>query len=576
MKSLIHCLALFVLLVPMLAKADDPAPEIASGREEKELAQAGRYMMATAHPLATQAGEDVLRRGGSAMDAAIAAQLMLNLVEPQSSGLGGGAFILYYDHASGRVRAYDGRERAPAAATPDWFIQQGQPLRYGPAVNSGLSVGVPGLARLLEMAHREHGKLPWAELFEPAIQRAEAGFAVTPRLRASIEYFRAQLAAQAGAAGYFLDAQGQPWPVGHVLKNPAFARTLRLLAQQGAQAFYQGQIALDIVGAVRAHERPGDMTLDDLASYRVVEREPVCSAYRGYRVCGMPPPGGGVTVLQMLGILRHVDMAGVAPLSVDAVHYFSEAGRLAYADRERYLADPAYIDVPVAAMLDEAYLKRRAALIRPERSMGRAEPGEPVAGGLARFGQGNDAPQPSTSHLVAVDAQGNVVSMTTTIEAAFGSKIFVHGFLLNNELTDFSRTAMDAQGRLAANRVQGGKRPRSAMSPTIVFRDGQPVLAVGAPGGPAIINFVAQTLVGVLDWGLNVQQAVAQPHFGSRNGCTELEAGTALRDLVEPLRARGHDICEFSLPSGIQGIAITSAGLQGGADPRREGVARGD
>ncbi len=549
----------------------DPDPEGAGARRDKQLAHAQRFMVATAHPLATRAGLSILRQGGSAMDAAIAAQLMLNLVEPQSSGLGGGAFMIYYDKAANRLHTYDGRERAPRAARPDWFLDQGRPLGYGPAVNSGLAVGVPGLARLLEMMHGAHGRLPWRGLFEPARHQAREGFAVSERLHQSIARNRTELAAQPAAARYFLNAQGQPWPVGHLLKNPELARTLHTLAEEGADAFYRGAIAQDIVAAVRSHERPGEMRLDDLADYRAIEREPVCGPYREYRVCGVPPPAAGVAVLQMLGILQHVPMASFAPLSADAVHYFSEVGRLAYADRDHYVADPAFVDVPVRAMLDAGYLRSRAALLNPARSMGRAEPGE-----LGDRGRGQDVSQPSTSHLVVVDAQGNVASMTTTIEAAFGSKIFVRGFLLNNELTDFSRLPNDERGRPVANRVEGGKRPRSSMSPTIVFRDGQPVLAVGAPGGTAIINFVAKTLVGVMDWKLDIQQAIALPNFGSRNGCTELESGAGLKPLAPLLRLRGHEVCAFDLPSGLHGIAVGPDGLQGGADPRREGLALGD
>ena len=567
--------ALSLASLPVLVQGRAPAPEVGSGWEEKVLVHARRVMMATAHPLASQAGYEILQQGGSAMDAALAAQLVLSLVEPQSSGLGGGAFIVHYDHNSDRIQSYDGRETAPAGVTSDVLTARGQALDYGVAVNSGFSVGVPGLLRLLELAHRHHGKLPWPVLFEPAIQRAQNGFAVTRRLHVSIAHNRPELAAQPAAAGYFLDQQGQPWPVGHILRNPVLAQTLRLLAERGAEAFYEGTIAQDIVAAVRSHARPGVMSMDDLLRYRALEREPVCSNYRVFRICGMAPPGSGVTVQQMLGILEHFPMSEFAPLGVDAVHYFAEAGRLAYADRDRYLADPAFVNVPVQAMLSHDYLSARAALIQPERSLGVAQAGEPVPRSAA-FGQGEEEPQPSTSHLVAVDAQGNIVSMTTTIEAAFGSKIFVRGFLLNNELTDFSWVSRDALGHWAANRVEPGKRPRSAMSPTIVLRDGKPIAALGAPGGTAIVNFVARTLVGVLDWGLDIQQAITLPHFGSRNGCTELEKDTALQALVGVLQDRGHDVCESEFPSGLQGIVITPDGLQGGADPRREGVAIGE
>ncbi|MCB5362616.1 gamma-glutamyltransferase [Pusillimonas sp. CC-YST705] len=573
--SALLALTLTLLCAAIPAQGADPDPEGSSGRTEKSLVQAQRFLMAAAHPLATQAGYDVLRKGGDAMDAAIAAQLMLNLVEPQSSGLGGGAFILYYDQSEDRLHSYDGRESAPAGAAPDGFLKDGKPLTYGQAVNSGLAVGVPGLARVLEMAHRAHGVLPWAELFEPAIGRAESGFAVTPRLHLSIEGNRSGLAAHAAAADYFLDEQGRAWPVGHILKNPAFAASLRALAAGGADALYEGEIAESIVRAVRTHERPGSLSMEDLAAYRAIEREPICGPYREYRVCGMAPPGGGLAVQQLLGILEHFPMSQYPPLSVDAVHYFAEAGRLAYADRDYYLADPAFVHVPTQALMDPVYLRARAALIQPELSLGVAEPGKPLKSG-PDWGRGQESVQPSTSHLVAVDDQGNVVTMTTSIEAAFGSKIFVRGFLLNNELTDFSRVPRDAQGKWVANRVEPGKRPRSAMSPTMVFRHDQPVVALGAPGGTAIVNFVAQALVGVLDWGLDIQQAIALPHFGSRNACTELEAGTVLGSLAQPLRERGHEICVHELPSGLHGVMLTPQGLQGGADPRREGLALGD
>ncbi|MBO9356347.1 gamma-glutamyltransferase [Bordetella petrii] len=551
-------------------------PEAASGYTARQAVTAQRTMVATANPLATQAGYRMLQAGGSAVDAAIAAQLVLGLTEPQSSGLGGGAFLVYYAARDGRLRVYDARETAPAAARPDRFMRNGQPLPFKQAVNNGLSVGTPGLLRGLELAHRQQGTLPWRSLFEPAIALATQGFAVSPRLHALLAESRDELLAQPAAARYFFGPDGQPWPVGHVLKNPQYAEVLRKVADKGADAFYHGDIAHDIVAAVRAHAVPGDLSAADLAGYRARTREPVCGDYRAYRLCGPPPPSSGpLAVLQMLGILQHFPMDKLGPRSVETVHYFAEAGRLAFADRGFYVADPDFATVPVRAMLDPAYLARRAALIHPDRALGTALPGDP-AGLLARRGLDDALEVPSTSHIVAVDARGDVLSMTSSIESAFGSKIFVRGFLLNNELTDFSLSFKDPEGRLVANRVQPGKRPRSSMAPMIVLRDGKPYMAVGSPGGSAIINYVAKTLVGVLDWRLDIQQAISLPNMGSRNQATEVERGTPLEDLMPALRGMGHEVKAVDFPSGIQGIVIEPGRLTGGADPRREGLVLGD
>lgn len=554
---------------------EDRNPESSSGYTEKSAVHAKRYVLATANPHATQAGYEILRKGGSALDAAIAAQMVLTLVEPQSSGIGGGAFVVYYDKAHKTLTTYDGRETAPAAATPERFMADGKPLPYSASVNSGLSVGVPGVLRALEMAHKQQGKLPWADLFQPAIALAKDGFRVSPRLHAMLQN-SPELARQKAAAAYFFDHAGEPWPVGHLLKNPDLAKVLRQIAQQGADAFYEGDIANDIVAAVRSHSTPGDMTLADLAGYQARQREPLCGNYRLYRICGMPPPSSGTLgVLELLGVLQHVPMGAFKPEGLQAVHYFSEAGRLAYADRDYYVADPDFIDVPVQALISPVYLESRFALIRPDRSMGIAQPGDPV-GKLGSFGRDNALEIPSTSHIVAVDAFGDVVSMTTTVEAAFGSKIFVKGFLLNNQLTDFSRDPVDDGGKLVANRVQPNKRPRSTMAPIIVFRDNEPYMAVGSPGGSVIVNYVAKTLVGVLDWKMGVQQAISLPNFGSRNKQTELEKGTALAVLVKPLEAMGHKVRMQEFPSGVQAIVIDRSGLTAGADPRREGSALGE
>lgn len=549
-------------------------PEAATGSSARALVRAKQWMAVAANPLAADAGRAVLRDGGSAVDAAIAMQLVLALVEPQSSGLGGGAVLVVFDAASQAVRSYDGRETAPAAATPALFLRDGKPLPFADAVNSGLSVGTPGVLRALELAHQRHGRLPWARLFAPAIALAERGFPVSPRLHRQIAGNRALRAQEAARAYFYPD--GQPAPVGHLLKNPALADVLRRVATEGVDAFYAGEIAADIVRAVRSHERPGVLEEEDLRRYRAVERDPVCGSYRADRLCGMgPPSSGAIAVLQMLGMLEQHKMADMLPQSREAVHYFSEAGRLAFADRERYVADPGFVEVPVAALLDQRYLGWRGAQIDSRQSMGIAQAGDPVKL-LQRRGQGDAADVPSTTHLVAIDADGNGVSMTSTIESEFGNKIYVRGFLLNNQLTDFSLSPVDADKRPVANRVEAGKRPRSAMAPLVVLRDGRLFMLLGSPGGSSIINFVAKTLIGVLDWRLDIQQAIALPNMGSRNRDTEIESGTVLESLREDLRAQGHRVNIMPLPSGVHAIMVTRDGLEGGADPRREGVAAGD
>ena len=548
------CAALFFFCFGAAAQLG--SPEIDTGRTERQAAYAKRFMVAAADPLAVEAGLEMLRAGGSAADAAIAVQLVLGLVEPQSSGLGGGAFVLHWSQNDKRVRSYDARETAPAAARPERFLdRQGNPEEFMLAVASGRAVGVPGVPRLLEHLHREHGKLPWARLFEPAIRLAEGGIAKTRRLTRLLE--REQLLGDDPAARTLFYS-------GRRIVNRAYGATLRTLAQQGADAFYRGAIAEDIVRAVRAHARPGDMTLEDLAAYRVIERDPICGAYRGYRLCGMgPPSSGGVSVLEMLGILERTGFATAKPGSAQAVHLFSEAARLAYADRLRYIADPAFVPQPVAKLLDAKYLDARAKLIG-ERSMVFALPGN------------LDGEAAGTSHLSIVDGEGNAIAMTTTIEHAFGSRILVRGFLLNNQLTDFAFQPTIA-GRPAANRVQPGKRPRSSMAPTFVFeRDARLKMAIGSPGGLTILNYVAKTLVATLDWGMDIQSAISYPNFGSTNGPTFLERRTAIEELGDALAERGHVLNFTSLTSGLHGIERVPGGWRGGADPRREGMAAGD
>ncbi|QNA88414.1 gamma-glutamyltransferase [Massilia sp. Dwa41.01b] len=567
-------------------EAAQRAPEISTGYADKAGWAARKYMVVAAHPLAVEAGYQILRKGGSAIDAAIATQMVLTLVEPQSSGIGGGAFLMHYDGK--KVQAFDGRETAPKAADEHLFQKpDGTPLSRTAGIVGGRSVGAPGVLRMLELAHKQHGKLPWKTLFEPAIRLSERGFPVSERLNGLLTW-DAHIRKDPAAGSYFYDAAGKPWPVGHVLKNPALAKTLREIARGGADAFYKGHIARDIAAKVRSHPtNPGLLTARDIADYRPKLRDPVCSDYRVYTVCGMPPPSsGGIAVAQMLGMFETRDMASLAPKDgvpgVDALHLFSEVGRLAYADRNRYAADTDFVPLPgrgLPALIDKQYLARRAALIT-ERSMGEAPAGNPLGLDVA-WGRDNAIETPSTSHLVVVDGHGAGLSMTTTVEDAFGSRQMVGGFILNNQLTDFSFDSVDASGPIA-NRVEPGKRPRSAMSPTVVFdkKSGKLVMAIGSPGGPAIINYVAKVLVGTLDWGLNVQQAISLPNFGSRNGPTELEAGRFPQATVDALKARGHAVRQLELNSGLHGVMRLQIHGEpwwfGGADPRREGVAKGD
>jgi gamma-glutamyltranspeptidase/glutathione hydrolase len=520
---------------------------------------ANRFVVAAAHPLAVDAGYAVLERGGSALDAAIAVQMVLGLVEPESSGIGGGAFLLYWSEREKALRSYDGRETAPAAARPELFLgRDGKPLPFIEAVVGGRSVGVPGVLRMLELAHARHGKLAWSELFQPAIAAAETGFSLSPRLHAQLERER-YLDSDPNARQIFYQ-DGKARAVGAPIVNPEYATTLRLISTGGTEVFYKGEIAKDIVRAVRSHARPGGLAEEDLAGYRALEREPLCAPYRQWRACSMgPPSSGGVAVLQILGLLERTAFARAPPHSAAAVHLFSEAGRLAYADRAKYLGDPAFVSVPTGALLDTRYLDKRAKLIG-ERSMRTALPGDTEAAG--------------TSHISIVDSEGNVASMTTTIEATFGSRIMVRGFLLNNQLTDFDFIPG------SANEIAPGKRPRSSMAPTIVFATegemrGSVRLAVGSPGGANIINYVAKSLVAMLDWGLDAQAALAVPNFGSRNGPTLIETGSFYEAVKGELEARGHAVESNALTSGVHAVERVPGGWRGAADPRREGRVRG-
>jgi gamma-glutamyltranspeptidase/glutathione hydrolase len=567
------------------------APEAATGFVAKPGWSASRFMVAAANPLATDAGYQVLKAGGSALDAAIAVQMVLGLVEPQSSGIGGGLFLL---HADGpEVRAYDGRETAPAAATPELFMKDGKPMAFMEGVVGGRSVGTPGVLRALELAHREHGRLAWKSLFTPAIALAEQGFVISPRLAAMLRDDNAKaLRNDPAAAAYFFNADGTPKAAGTLLRNPEYAAVLRDVAERGPVAFYEGPVARDIVATVRGHaSNPGLLSEADLAGYRAKLRAPLCFAHQAARLCGMPPPSSGpLAIAQMFGMLAPRNLSAMAPVpaafglepSADAVHQLSEAGRLAYADRGRFVADPDFVALPggsTDALLNPQYLAQRGALIG-ERSMGRATPGVPIAPAMS-LADDRSPELPSTSHVAVVDAQGRAVSMTTTIENGFGAQIMVRGFLLNNQLTDFS-FAPSENGAPIANRVEAGKRPRSSMSPILVFdrASGQLTMSLGSPGGSAIINYVMKVLVGTLDWGLDVQQAISLPNFGSRNGPTELEEGRVSTALIDELKARGHEVRVMNQTSGLQGIQRTlkdgKPGWFGGADPRREGIVMGD
>jgi gamma-glutamyltranspeptidase/glutathione hydrolase len=578
--------ALAVLLVVAPARAPvcaqdaaRPAPEAATGRIAKTAVAAPHELVVAAHPLAARAGADVLAAGGSAVDAAIATQLVLGLVEPQSSGIGGGAFALLWDAAARRLTSFDGRETAPAGATPALFLgPDGKPAAFTDAVVGGRAVGVPGVPRLLAALHARAGRLAWARLFDAAIKLAEDGFAITPRLAHLIAVDKF-LAGNPTARAYFFEADGTPKRVGTLLKNPDYAATLRALAAGGADAFYAGALAADLVAAVAAPPHPGTLSAADLAAYRVIERAPVCGPYRAVTVCGVgPPSSGGVAVVQILSLLERFDLTASGAGTVASAHLLAEASRLAFADRDQYLADPAFVPQPVAALLDRAYLAERSALIDPARSLGKALPGALPrrAGALAPCCAPDASLEwPSTSHFSIVDRDGNALAMTTTIEDAFGARRMVRGFLLNNQLTDFSFLPERA-GTPVANRVEPGKRPRSSIAPTIVLgSDGAPVILIGSPGGSRIIGFVAEAVVAMLDWGLDAQQAVDLGHVVNRNGPTDLEAATEAAALKDGLEQRGHTVNVTELNSGLHAILRRDGLWIGGADPRREGVAIG-
>ncbi len=584
------------LALPTAAQeaADAVAPEAAAEAESQfgalseaasaalETKQAGEpteaedWMVAAANPLAVEAGARVLREGGTAADAMVAVQAVLGLVEPQSSGLGGGAFLVWYDADSGELTTLDGRETAPLAATPTLFQDEsGEPLGFFDAVVGGRSVGTPGTPALMQAAHDKWGKADWASLFADAIEHAEGGFTVSPRLAELVAGDADRLRRFRAAEAYFFP-DGEPIQAGDILVNADYAATLRSLAAEGAEAFYTGPIASDIVATVRtAPGNPGVLSATDLALYEAKERPAVCAAYRGRDVCGMgPPSSGALTVGQILGMLDSYDLAALGPNSPAAWRLIGDASRLAFADRGLYMADSDYVPMPTEGLVDPDYLALRAELLSGDDALPEILPGDPEWDHATDWAPDESIEFPSTSHISIVDADGNALSMTTTIENGFGSRLFVRGFLLNNELTDFSfRTHSD--NRPIANRVEPGKRPRSSMSPTIVMADGAPSLVIGSPGGSRIIGYVAQAIIAHADWGMDVQQAVSMPHAVNRFGTFDLEAGTDAEALAGPLAAMGYEVNSRDLTSGLHAIAVGDT-LRGGADPRREGIAMGE
>jgi len=593
-----YALPLSFMLLPLYASGfsyEKPAisPETETGFEAKPGWENQSFAVAAANPLATDAGYQVIKAGGNAIDAAIAVQMVLTLVEPQSSGIGGGGFLMHYDGQD--VQTFDGREKAPSGVDENLFIDtDGEPLSFADAVNSGLSVGVPGLVRMLENAHAQHGQLPWESLFAPAIMLAEEGFAVSRRLHTSLADDATLRDNELARAFYYTDT-GEPIAVGETLRNPALADILRQIATEGSQALYAGPIAEDIVNRVAAHpQRPGNMHMEDLANYEAPEREALCTPWQQWEVCGFPPPSSGhLTIMQILGMMDHQPMLE-APLddglpSSSWLHQFLEASRLAFADRGLYIADPDFVQAPGGdwnTMLESDYLAERASLIEADASMGSgaAQPGQPGDMQVS-FAPASAQPEYGTSHISIIDQDGNAVAMTTSIEQAFGSRILADGgtglsggYLLNNQLTDFSFVP-EVDGQPVANRVEADKRPRSSMSPTLVFdrESGDLLASLGSPGGAAIIHYNARTLVALRDWGLDAQEALSLPHAVTLGGAVYLEAEGYPQETLSALEALGHDVSERDLTSGLQAVMRQPDGsLFGGADPRREGIVMGE
>ena len=532
------------------------------------------WMVATANPYASDAGAAILRQGGNAIDAMIATQLVLGLTEPQSSGIGGGAFLVYWDDEEETLRTFDGRETAPLAVTPVLFQDKhGQPLTFMDAVVGGRSVGTPGTVKLLWYTHQRHGKLAWHKLFKPAVELARKGFVVSPRLAALIRHNAESLRRFDATRAYFFDADGQPLAAGSTRTNPEYAKTLTHIAERGASAFYTGAIAKDIIHTVRqGSNNPGVLSAMDLATYQVKEREPLCAPYRQFELCGMgPPSSGALTLGQIMGMVSHYPLNTWGADNPHSWRVLGDASRLAFADRGRYMADSDYVPMPTQGLLASDYVQQRAALLNRDTALADVAAGTPPWDHAQRYAIDESLELPSTSHFAIVDKDRNVVSMTSTIENGFGSRLMVRGFLLNNELTDFSFRSHH-EGQPIANRVEPGKRPRSSMAPTIVMKDGEPYLAIGSPGGSQIIGYVAKTLIGHLDWGLDIQQAINLPNMNNRFGPFELEQGTAAEQWAPTLEKLGFETHIKPLTSGVQAIQILPRQLIGAADLRREGT----
>ena len=560
--------------------SDTVAPEFFTGKTSKPLVKSKSWMVSAANPYATKVGAKIIEDGGNAIDATVAIQLILGLVEPQSSGLGGGAFLVYWDATKSALTTFDGRETAPAVVDGNLFLgSDGKPMQFFDAVVGGRSVGTPGTLKLLKTVHEKYGKLPWKDVLQPAIELAKSGFEVSARLNALITRSARHLYRFETTRNYFLSEEGVPLFAGTILKNPAYAQTLEAIASGGIDVFYKGEIAQDIITTINnAPGNPGFLSMQDLANYNVVERKPVCAAYRGFDVCGMgPPSSGALTVGQILKLVEPHDLGELGPSSADAWRIIGDASRLAFADRGRYMADADFVKMP-KGLLNANYMAERSKLISntseaiPKKQI---KPGNPPSDHASiNFADDASMELPSTSHFSIVDREGNVVSITTTIENGFGSRLMVRGFLLNNELTDFSFVP-ERGGYAVANRVEGGKRPRSSMSPTIIMKNSKPVVALGSPGGSRIIGYVAKTVIALIDWGMNIQQAIELPHLVNRFGTYDLEKGTGAEKLQSQLEAMGYKTKLRNLNSGLHAIVIKQNALEGGADPRREGIVIG-
>jgi len=557
--------------------ADSVAPEFTSKISQKKSVAADDFMVAAANPLAVEAGYKVLKNGGTAADALVAVQTVLGLVEPQSSGLGGGAFLVYYNAENGKLTTFDGRETAPLAAKPELFQDSnGKPLKFYDAVVGGRSVGTPGTVKLISSMHQQYGSKPWAELLQPAIALADGGFAVSERLASAIARDKKRLSRYPDTRSYFFTAQGLPRPEGSVLVNKPYAQTLRMLAEQGESVFYNGQIAKDIVAKVTGiSDNPGFLAMEDFATYKVKEREAVCAGYHQYDICGMgPPSSGALTVGQILGIASHFDLKGMGANDPVAWQIIGDASRLAFADRGRYMADSDFVPMP-QGLLDKAYLAERASLISKGKALTEVSAGNPPWDNKIALADDDSIELPSTTHIVIVDKAGNIISMTSTVENGFGSRVMSNGFILNNELTDFSFSS-HKNGYPVANRVEPGKRPRSSMAPTIVMEKGKPYMAVGSPGGSRIIGYVAQTLIAHLDWGMDIQDAINMSHLVNRFGTYDLEQDSDAVSFKPALEKMGFKVNIRDLNSGLHGVVFSNGKLIGGADPRREGTVMGD